>query len=61
MSLWVKALAATPDNLSLIPGMHMGEEENQLQKLSSDFYVSITVCTHTNKLINKLINKQIIM
>lgn len=57
MSLWVKALAATPDNLSLIPGMHMGEEENQLQKLSSDFSVSTTVCTHTNK----LINKQIIM
>lgn len=57
MSLWVKALAATPDNLSLIPGMHMGEEENQLQKLSSDFSVSTPVCTHTNK----LINKQIIM
>lgn len=29
---WVRALAAEPDDLSLVPRTHIVEEENQLQQ-----------------------------
>lgn len=32
MAQWVKAFAAIPENLSLIPGTHMAETENQLMQ-----------------------------
>lgn len=39
MTQGIKALATEPDNLNLTPKIHMMEIEDQLLKLSSDFYL----------------------
>ena len=44
MAQGVKGLAATPDNLSLIPEAQKVEGENELRKLFSD-----PLCVPTNK------------
>jgi hypothetical protein len=40
MALWVKAFAAKPDNLSLMPGTHMWKERIGSVKLSADLILT---------------------
>lgn len=51
---WVEALATEPENLSLMPHLHM-VGENELLKVSSDLYICTVAHerlthTHTNQL-----------
>lgn len=60
MTLWVKAFASKPNNLSLFPVTNDIERENRLCKLSSGLYNAVA-CVHPQYVyyINKmqLINK----
>lgn len=60
MTLWVKAFATKPNNLSLFPVTNDIERENRLCKLSSGCYNAVA-CVHPQYVyyINKmhLINK----
>lgn len=49
MTQQVKSLVAKPDNLKLIPGTHM-VEENQLPQVSSDLHIRTVAhtCVHTH-------------
>jgi hypothetical protein len=44
MVLWVKALAAKPDDLSSIPGTHRVKGENQLPELSLNLHTHVRMC-----------------
>lgn len=55
MAQWVKAIVAKPDDLSLIPGSHLVEEENELIPVSCPptsacvpWYRYVGEHTHTN-------------
>lgn len=41
----VKTLAAKPEKLNLIPGIHKAERENGSYKMSSDLYTCLVTCT----------------
>lgn len=49
----IKALATNPDNLSLIPGSYIMEEENQSQKLAPHLHThAVEMCSHTQRLVS---------
>lgn len=53
----VKELAATSEDLSLIPGIHMVEREDQLMSdVSQSSHVCCDTCAHTQLNVKKNVN-----
>lgn len=47
---WVKALSTQSDDLSLVPGTHIEEGENQLHKLSALNSTCLYIHLHTHSM-----------